>query len=124
MAPIPKPEATPAPRALPLRAEASDPPKTAEPKSASALNVAKTTAPANAAPGALYVQAGAFSSEARAGQAASALDSLGAHVMSANVDGRAVYRVRIGPFLNAQQAKAAFTQAQALGHADLQIVKD
>ena len=37
-------------------------------------------------------------------------------------DGRAVYRVRIGPFLTVQQAKTAFTQAQAMGHADLRIV--
>ena len=71
---------------------------------------------------AYFVQAGAFSSEERAGVAASALDRLGARVMSGVNDGRAVYRVRIGPFLTIQQAKAAFSQAQAMGHADLRIV--
>src|SRR5439155_5340240 len=69
-----------------------------------------------------FVQAGAFSSEERAGVAASALDRLGARVTTGVNDGRAVYRVRIGPFLTIQQAKAAVSQAQAMGHADLRIV--
>jgi DedD protein len=71
-----------------------------------------------------YVQAGSFPSEARAGQAASALDSMGAHVMSGMIDGHPVYRVRIGPFLNRRQANAAIEQAHALGHADLVIVTE
>jgi Flp pilus assembly protein TadD len=72
----------------------------------------------------LYVQAGAYFTEKQAGESASALDSLGARVMSGTVDGRAVYRVRIGPFLNVQQAKAAFARAQALGRSDLNIVRE
>ncbi len=101
-----------------------------EPKLASAAP-APTSVPAHtpASPAtstssgpAYFVQAGAFLSEERAGVAASALDRLGARVMSGVNDGRAVYRVRIGPFLTIQQAKAAFSQAQAMGHADLRIV--
>jgi cell division protein FtsN len=61
-------------------------------------------------------------SEERAGVAASTLDRLGARVTPGVNDGRAVYRVRIGPFLTIQQAKAAVSQAQAMGHADLRIV--
>jgi cell division protein FtsN len=73
---------------------------------------------------AFYVQAGSFPSEARAGQAASALDSMGARVMPGTVEGHAVYRVRIGPFLNVRQANAAIAQAHNLGHADLVIVTE
>jgi Flp pilus assembly protein TadD len=128
MAPIPKPDAVPALRAGLAKAESAEPAKLLETKPAAALIVAKPAGPGAPAqypaPNALYVQAGAYLSEARAGQAASTLDSLGAHVMSGVVEGRPVYRVRIGPFLNMQQAKAAITQAQALWHADLQIVKD
>jgi cell division protein FtsN len=50
------------------------------------------------------------------------LDRLGARVTSGVNGGHAVYRVRIGPFLTIQQAKAAVTQAQEMGHADLRIV--
>jgi cell division protein FtsN len=71
-----------------------------------------------------YLQAGSYLTEARAGQAASALDRLGARVMSGVVDGHAVYRVRIGPFLNMQQANTAFGAAQSLGHSDLKIVME
>ncbi len=91
-------------------------------KTASAVP-APTSSPVPASSSAAYfVQAGAFFSEERAGVAASALDRLGARVTSGVNDGRAVYRVRIGPFLTLQQAKAAVTQAQGMGHADLRIV--
>ena len=82
---------------------------------------ASSPAPASSS-AAYFVQAGAFFSEERAGVAASSLDRLGARVTSGVNDGRAVYRVRIGPFLTLQQAKAAVTQAQEMGHADLRIV--
>jgi Flp pilus assembly protein TadD len=131
MAPIPKPDAVPALRAGLAKAESVPRAKSPETNASAALIVPKPAAPAapeappqHQVPSALYVQAGAYLSEARAGQAASTLDSLGAHVMSGVVEGRPVYRVRIGPFLNVQQAKAAITRAQSIWHADLQIVKD
>ena len=105
-----------------VRAEAPVPVKPVEQKFAPpAPKPAPEAKPAALASssGAYFVQAGAYFSEERAGVAASALDRLGAHVTSGVNDGRAVYRVRIGPFLTIQQAKAAFTQAQAMGHADL-----
>jgi Flp pilus assembly protein TadD len=93
-----------------------------EPKLAAGAQ-APTSSPTSASSGATYfVQAGAFFSEERAGVAASALDRLGARVTTGVNDGRAVYRVRIGPFLTILQAKAAVTEAQAMGHADLRIV--
>jgi len=73
---------------------------------------------------ALYVQAGAYYTPDRAGEAASTLVSLGARVTSGVVEGREVYRVRIGPFLNVRQANAAVAQARALGRADLKIVSE
>lgn len=91
-----------------------------EPKLASAAPPASSPPPASAAT--YFVQAGAFLSEERAGIAASSLDRLGARVTPGVNDGRAVYRVRIGPFLTIEQAKAAVTQAQTMGHADLRIV--
>src|SRR5262249_55436951 len=54
--------------------------------------------------GSYYVQAGAFATVERADQIAQSLDSMGARVTPATVDGRAVYRVRIGPFLDVRQA--------------------
>ena len=72
-----------------------------------------------------FVQAGAFGTEVRADKAASGLESLGARVMPGSAaDGHAVYRVRIGPFLNRQQANVAIGQAHALGHADVIIVAE
>lgn len=118
MAPIPKAAPTEQPRPLQARLEVESPkptPKTlpAVPPPAPAAARANTN---------FYLQAGAYASEARAGQAASTLDRMGARVMSATSDGRPIYRVRIGPFLNFQQANGALAQARALGHADLKIV--
>jgi len=92
----------------------------ATPAAASAPKMAVASNPSSG----FYVQTGSFPNEARAGQAALALDSMGARVMQGSVDGHAVYRVRIGPFLNKRQASAAVEQAHALGHADLVIVTE
>jgi Flp pilus assembly protein TadD/cell division septation protein DedD len=81
-------------------------------------------APKNSAANSFYVQAGAFATQSRADQAAAALDSLGARVTPATVDGHAIFRVRIGPFLDIGQANAAVSHAQALGHNDLKIVNE
>ena len=134
LAPVRKEEEAPAgTHPLTAKAEPVAPPKPAEkkftqpapklapePKIASAAPPASSPAPASAAT--YFVQAGAFFSEERAGIAASALDRLGARVTTGVNDGRAVYRVRIGPFLTIEQAKAAVSQAQNMGHADLRIV--
>ena len=72
----------------------------------------------------VYVQAGAYFSEARARQAATGLEAMDVKIMTGTVNGREVFRVRIGPFTTAAQAKAAFAQVQALGHSDLIIVRE
>ena len=73
---------------------------------------------------AFYVQAGAYSSEERAGKLAASLDSLGARVSPTTIAGQSVYRVRIGPFLDAKQADAAISQAKSMGQADLRLVSE
>ena len=116
------------------------PPAPRKPAVAAPQPEKKIERPANAAPAAqpvapavrvaaasksYFVQAGAFGSEAGAGKAASGLESIGARVMPGNAaDGHAVYRVRIGPFLNRQQASVAVGQAHDLGHADVIIVAE
>jgi Flp pilus assembly protein TadD/cell division protein FtsN len=137
-----KPEAAPVPKPVTAAASPATPAMPAEKAAAAASTApapkvaAKAAVPTGAAPklitaaarttsaSAFYVQAGSYPTEAGAGQAASGLDSMGARVMSGTVNGHAVYRVRIGPFLNIRQANAAIEQAHALGHADVVIVTE
>jgi DedD protein len=72
----------------------------------------------------VYVQAGSYLSEDRAKQASAGLESLDVKVMEATVNGREVFRLRIGPFATTDEAKAAFAKAQALGRSDLMIVRE
>ena len=136
MQPVPKDEqAGPMPRVLPAQPEAAAtkaPEKTVAPALAASdsASAAPTPKPGaiqarSASPNsAYYVQAGSYLTEARAGEAASELDRLGARVTSGLVDGRAVYRVRIGPFRNIQQANAAIEQVHSLGRPDVRIVTE
>ena len=71
---------------------------------------------------AMYVQAGAFSTPNPAGVVASKLNSLGAKVFRGTRDGQQIYRVRIGPFQNIEQADQMLLRVQELGHNDVQIV--
>jgi Flp pilus assembly protein TadD len=133
-APAPKPAAAPAPTPKVAAAPAPAPkvaetpaataptPKAATPAGAPKLITAAARTPS--ANTAYYVQAGSFPTEDGATKSASNLDSMGARVMSGTVNGHAVYRVRIGPFLNIRQANAAIEQAHELGHADLAIVTE
>jgi rare lipoprotein A len=73
---------------------------------------------------AIYVQAGAFSSVQNAGSVAARLSGVGARVYPAVKDGKPIYRVRIGPFQNVDEADAALNQVLTLGHNDVQIVVD
>jgi Flp pilus assembly protein TadD len=74
--------------------------------------------------GKMYLQAGAYLSDARARQAAVGLDSLDVKIMTAMVNGREMFRLRIGPFTTMAEAKSAYAEAQALGRTDLMIVKE
>jgi len=79
--------------------------------------------PAAPAPG-FYVQAGSYLSDARARQAAVGLESLDVKIMQAMVNGREVFRLRIGPFAAMTDAKKSYADAKALGRSDLIIVKE
>lgn len=65
-------------------------------------------------PGALIVQVGAFSSQARAEAVASAI---GAQLSQAG----AVWRVRMGPFRSQAEAEAALAKAKAAGYSEARI---
>jgi Flp pilus assembly protein TadD/cell division protein FtsN len=71
-----------------------------------------------------YVQAGAFAAEDRADKLAATLDMMGARVSPTTIGGRSLYRVRIGPFKDAQQANDALTMAKSMGHADVKVVAE
>jgi rare lipoprotein A len=73
---------------------------------------------------AIFVQAGAFTSPANAGAVAAKLHSAGARVAPGTINGRPIYRVRIGPFQSVEDADAALLDVLALGHNDVQIVVD
>jgi Flp pilus assembly protein TadD len=114
----------PARPAVPKMAAAPAPKPDSLP-SAATLAAAKPAAQTHvAANGAYYVQAGAFYKPDQAEHAAAGLDRLGARVMTGTVQGREVFRVRIGPFRNHTQASTAMELAQALGRKDLQIVME
>jgi len=127
----PKAAVAPAQKAAGARAPkkpapAAKPP--AEKLASAATPIAKAETPSRPAPaagnGAYYVQAGAFATEERADKIAATLDSMGARVTAATVDGHSVYRVRIGPFLDARQANSAMEAAHSLGHQDLRLVTE
>jgi rare lipoprotein A len=80
-------------------------------------------APAGAI-GSLYVQAGAFSSQANAESAALKLSSVGKVVMDPLLSGgKTLYRVRLGPVANQQEAQALQDKVLALGFKDA-VVKN
>jgi cell division protein FtsN len=120
--PLPKERETqPAAAPQPVPASLTPPMPDTKPQSPQKTRVADASATAG---GHVYVQAGAFFSEARARQAATGLESMDVKIMTGTVNGREVFRVRIGPFTTVAQAKAAFAQVQARGHNDLIIVKE
>jgi Flp pilus assembly protein TadD len=129
MQPLPAERSTEIPPPAPAKTEVAAPKvekaSAHTPIAMPAADPAPPVARTAAASKAYFVQAGAFGTEARAGKAASGLESLGARVTPGSAaDGHAVYRVRIGPFLNRQQANVAVGQAHELGHADVIIVAE
>jgi Flp pilus assembly protein TadD/cell division protein FtsN len=129
-APIADPPATPAPQ---RQASAAPPP--AAPRQLSVGTNARQPGPpprtAQAAPApkpsaasAYYVQAGAFATEDRADRLAASLGSMGARVSPTTVGGKSLYRVRIGPFKDEQQANDALGIAKSMGHTDVKVIAE
>ena len=116
MAPIPVEESpAPSPRLLPkppvVSAPSPDVHGTAESRQTSVS-------------GRIYVQAGAYLTDAHARQAATGLEAMDVKIMQANVNGRDIFRVRIGPFDTMAAAKTAYAEAQGLGRSDLFITRE
>jgi tetratricopeptide (TPR) repeat protein len=84
--------------------------------------VAAPSSPSN--PSAYYVQAGAYATEERAVRLAQTLKPLGARVSPTTVSGKSLYRVRLGPFLDAEQAGTAISEAKTMVESDLRIVTE
>ena len=122
-APVQKqPETAPARRQLAV--SASPPLTTKAPVQTAQADVVASVAPPKNEAHTYYVQAGAFATEDRADKLASTLDMMGARVSPTTVNGRSLYRVRIGPFKDAQQANDALGVAKSMGHADLKVVAE
>jgi Flp pilus assembly protein TadD len=125
----PKPQAAPAtpkpanstPPARRQLSVSASPPLTTNPQVA---QTAPTSAPKADVVHTYYVQAGAFATEERADKLAQSLDMMGARVSPTTVGGKSLYRVRIGPFKDAQQASDALDVAKSLGHADVKVVSE
>jgi len=73
---------------------------------------------------AYYVQAGAFATEERADKLAQSLNAMGARVSPTTISGKSLYRVRIGPFKDQQQANDALDVAKSMGHTDVKVVTE
>jgi Flp pilus assembly protein TadD/cell division septation protein DedD len=119
-APAQKPavEAPPARRQL---AVSANPPLTTR----TPAEAAPAPAPkADAAIHAYYVQAGAFATEDRADKLAATLNMMGARVSPTTVNGRSLFRVRLGPYKDPQQANDALSMAKSMGHADVKVVTE
>jgi rare lipoprotein A len=81
-------------------------------------------APTPAAGSPIYVQAGAFSSEANASQLVERLKANGVKngsVRGDDVDGRKLYRVRIGPVPNVPEFDRLLARLRTLGMADARL---
>ena len=70
------------------------------------------------------MQAGAFATEDRADKLAATLNMMGARVSPTTVNGRSLFRVRLGPYKDAQQANDALSMAKSMGHADVKVVAE
>lgn len=114
VAPVAKAEPKPSMKTAPVAKAIAKPAVAAKVEPKIAEKPAPAPATASAASG-LYVQAGAYSSKARADAVAKAI---GGSVSSA---GR-VWRVRVGPHKDRGQADAALAKVRAAGYADARVV--
>ena len=71
---------------------------------------------------AIYIQAGAFASAENANRVVLRLQGTGAQVSQISSGGRPLYRVRIGPFQNVDDADAALAQVVSRGHNEATII--
>jgi rare lipoprotein A len=92
--------------------------------SASATSAASAAEPANGTTlSGMFVQVGAFAERANAVRLARQLSSLAPSVIAAaNVDGRTLYRVRLGPLADMAEADRLLARTVAAGHGDARVI--
>jgi len=102
------PAPTPPPAARPAQPVPTPPPPAQPPREAERpVQIVRTpAAPAQATRNNFWIQAGAFSSKARAETVKESLEAKGiaSIIENRNINGRTYYRVRIGPYLSANEA--------------------
>lgn len=110
------PAATPRPTAAPTPA--------VRPSPTAAPPPAPTAAQAPPAAGDFWVQVGAYGTRESAEQVRESLGvaGLSARVISADVGGKQVHRVRVGPFKSRDAAESAHARAVLLGYDNAQVV--
>ncbi len=100
--------------APPMPAQIADPPLTEK--------VTIGTAKPNAQ---IYIQAGAFAQSDNARRVKQRIDALGAvQITSVRVNGASLYRVRLGPVMNVEEADRLLAKVLATGFSDARIVVD
>lgn len=104
-----------------VEAEALAPPPGAPP-AAPARGPSSPTTPARA--GTLYIQAGVFADPANAGRVRTRLARWNARTVPGTLDGRPVWKVRVGPFADQPDAEATLARMLASGLAEGRIVVD
>lgn len=73
----------------------------------------------------IYVQAGSFSRHDNANRLAARLSSVGkAQIQQANIQGKPVFRVRLGPLANVEDADRLLDAVVATGQQDARVVVD
>lgn len=87
---------------------------------------APVSAPQPSVPaGGHYIQAGAFSTVDRAESVRATLATLGdSSIQQADVRGRGIYRVRLGPWTTVDEAQSVLGRVHRAGYPDAQIVRD
>jgi rare lipoprotein A len=118
---VPGVETAPATPVHSLPAPAPQPPEQAPAPEVLDGNVTQVPVPASVA---IFVQAGAFTSLENANRVAAKFKLLGAGVSPTTKDGRALYRVRLGPFTDPAQAAVTLARVLSLGDNDARIVVD
>jgi len=95
------------------------------PPSTAAGSTTSAASPSAAATGGVFVQVGAFSSEAKAKEILDRARPLGPAVLEPiMINGQTLYRVRLGPYGSDREAEGARAQVSAQGFPDARVVND
>jgi rare lipoprotein A len=91
----------------------------------SLIRSAAAAEPVDPAPRLLFIQGGAFRHQDNAARLADALSAFGpTRITAVELGGRILYRVRLGPLYDRDQARGLLARVAAAGHSDARIVGD